>query len=277
MGQSSFGSQFAPLATLNQMAAWPTLGGGTGAVGAALPQWTNPFDVSLSSLLYGLPGPVPAGLSQFGTQSSLFGDLTGLGNPGLLPLLLLLANRPVTTVPFENPVQTGSPDAQWGVYPWNGGLPYYPAPGTTLPNWAAPPLGQVPPVPGGASNLPGRLPDLGHGPFSPGGGEGGGEGGGGGGEGGWPWGDGWSMNSMMDVTKGLYPDQQRLGPDTVYNPGANPMTPVMTVAPTLEEVMASPQYQEEKQRTRQSGGGSIAVRAPDGTTYMQWEPEKGGF
>lgn len=144
---------------------------------------------------------VPTALASFGTQASPFGSLTGLGNPGLLTLMLLMANRPTTTVPFDPIVQSGSPDDLWGIMGLNG-FPFFPPAGSTLPPDLVPPFKPVPPVPGGASNLPGVLPPVGHGPFQPGqggggGGEGGGEEGGGSGDGG---DGGWSAGTQSGQT-----------------------------------------------------------------------------
>lgn len=142
--------------------------GGPGAIpnSAFGGDWLQSLFPMLTGLNY--PGPVPTALAPYGTQSSLFGDLTGLGNPLLLPMLLLMANRPTTSVPFDPPVQPGSPDQNNGVWPWLGTNPFFPTSGSTLPPWVTPPFQQVPPVPGGASNLPGNLPPIGHGPFQPG-------------------------------------------------------------------------------------------------------------
>ena len=110
-----WGSQFSPLSSVNVLANWPNTPPGNSPLDAATgrlfdgswPATTRPAFGFSPYFPYGSPGPVPTALGQFGTQSSGFGNMTGLANPLLLSMLLLMMNRPTTTMPF-NPAVTGA-------------------------------------------------------------------------------------------------------------------------------------------------------------------------
>jgi hypothetical protein len=220
---------------------------------------TGQFQTAAPDLLslMGLSAPAPApeappsALAPFSTQQSQFSSMFGLSNPLLLPLLLLLMNRPTTMVPF-------------------------------------PGLLQVPEVPGGAATIPDFLPTPvqpgAPGPDAPGTFRpfGTGHGAGAGGESGdgrrgatGPFSFGWLQ---PEANKGLLssPNTTNVaGPKVITQPGAAPSQQVTTTAPTLEDVQRSAQFQAEQQRLAGQGGGQIQVVGPNNTIYTIDVPEWG--
>jgi hypothetical protein len=110
--------------------------------------------------------PVPGALGTPGTQASDFGTITGLGNPFLTPIMLIMQDRYTSVNPFDPPVQPGSPDAVEGVTPISGGPVVFPEPGQPLPPGTSPPFIPVPTI--DTTSLPGALPPVGHANFVPG-------------------------------------------------------------------------------------------------------------